>query len=59
MNENQKIYTVFTTDYKGTKTSKGSTFREDKAKELVKYYNDRDIKADYEEGNLYDEEATK
>jgi len=54
MNKEQKIYTVYTIDYKGIKTKKGATLQENKAKALVKYYSDRDIKADYEESNLYE-----
>jgi hypothetical protein len=57
MNENQKIYTVYTIDYKGDKTKKGATLQENKAKALVKAYESHDIKATYEIEDLYEEDA--
>jgi hypothetical protein len=52
MQDNQKIYTIYTVDYKGERTRKGAVLQENKAKAIVKVYEEKEIKAVYEKEDL-------
>jgi len=52
MKDNQKIYIIYTVDYKGDRTRKGAVLQENKAKAIVKVYEEKEIKAIYEEEDL-------
>ena len=51
--KSNKIYVIYTIDYKGTKTREGATLTVEKAKKIVDMYNNQSIKAIYEEEKLY------